>query len=174
MTLALGAVGGYAFAQQPAAAQDDKVLSKDEINTLVGKIALYPDDLVAIVLPASTYPLQVVEAARFIDQRKKDPSLKPSDKWDDSVVALLNYPEVVKLMNDDLDWTWKLGDAVINQRGEVLDAIQSFRGEAAAAGNLHTDAHQVVQNDDQGEVSIKPADPQVVYVPYYDPQQVVV
>ena len=172
--MALGAVGGYAFAQQPAPAQDDKVLSKDELNTLVGKIALYPDDLVAIVLPASTYPLQVVEAARFIDERKKDPSLKPSDKWDDSVVALLNYPEVVKLMNDDLDWTWKLGDAVINQRGEVLDAIQSFRGEAAAAGNLHTDAHQVVQNDDQGEVSIKPADPQVVYVPYYDPQQVVV
>ncbi len=174
VTLALGAVGGYAFAQQPAPAQDDKVLSKDELNTLVGKIALYPDDLVAIVLPASTYPLQVVEAARFIDQRKKDPSLKPSDKWDDSVVALLNYPEVVKLMNDDLDWTWKLGDAVINQRGEVLDAIQSFRGQAAAAGNLHTDTHQVVQNDDQGEVSIKPADPQIVYVPYYDPQQVVV
>lgn len=173
VTLALGAFGGYAFAQQPAAA-DDKVLSKDELNTLVGKIALYPDDLVAIVLPASTYPLQVVEAARFIDERKKDPSRKPSDKWDDSVVALLNYPEVVKLMNDDLDWTWKLGDAVINQRGEVLDAIQSFRGQAAAAGNLHTDEHQVVQNDDQGEIAIKPADPQVVYVPYYEPQQVVV
>ncbi len=173
-TLALGAFGGYAFAQQPAQAQDDKVLSKDELDALVGKIALYPDDLVAIVLPAATYPLQVVEAARFLDERKKDPSLKPSDKWDDSVVALLNYPEVVKLMNDDLDWTWKLGDAVINQRGEVLDAIQTFRGQAAAAGNLHTDEHQVVQNDDQGEVSIKPADPQVVYVPYYDPEQVVV
>ena len=178
VTLALGAFGGYAFAQQPAqqpaAAADDKVLSKSELSALVGKIALYPDDLVAIVLPASTYPLQVVEAERFLQERQKDPSLKPSDKWDDSVVALLNYPEVVKLMNDDLDWTWKLGDAVINQRGEVLDAIQGFRGEAAAAGNLHTDEHQVVQNDDQGEVSIKPADPQVVYVPYYDPQQVVV
>jgi uncharacterized protein DUF3300 len=173
-TLALGAFGGYAFAQQPAAASEDKVLSKDELNALVGKIALYPDDLVAIVLPASTYPLQVVEAARFLEQRQKDPSLKPSDKWDDSVVALLNYPEVVKLMNNDLDWTWKLGDAVINQRGEVLDAIQGFRTQAAAAGNLHTDEHQVVQNDDQGEVSIKPADPQVVYVPYYDPEQVVV
>ncbi len=172
--LALGAFGGYAFAQEPAAAANDKVLTKDELNALVGKIALYPDDLVAIVLPASTYPLQVVEAARFLEERKKDASLKPSDKWDDSVVALLNYPEVVKLMNDDLDWTWKLGDAVINQRGEVLDAIQGFRGQAAAAGNLHTDEHQVVQNDDQGEVSIKPADPQVVYVPYYDPQQVVV
>src|SRR5262245_33214881 len=130
VTLALGAVGDYAFAQQPAAATDDKVLSKSELDALVGKIALYPDDLVAIVLPASTYPLQVVEAERFLQERKKDPSLKASDKWDDSVVALLNYPEVVKLMNDDLDWTWKLGDAVINQRGDVLDAIQSFRGQA--------------------------------------------
>jgi hypothetical protein len=174
MTLALGAVGDYAFAQQPAPAQDDKVLSKSELSALVGKIALYPDDLVAIVLPASTYPLQVVEAERFLQERQKDPSLKPSDKWDDSIVALLNYPEVVKLMNNDLDWTWKLGDAVINQRGDLLDAIQSFRTEAAAAGNLKTDEHQVVQNDDQGEVSIAPADPQVVYVPYYDPQQVVV
>jgi hypothetical protein len=173
-TLALGAFGGYAFAQQPAAPADDKVLSKPELNALVGKIALYPDDLVAIVLPASTYPLQVVEAERFLQERQKDPSLKASDKWDDSVVALLNYPEVVKLMNDDLDWTWKLGDAVINQRGEVLDAIQSFRGQATAAGNLHTDEHQVVQNDDQGEIQIKPADPQIVYVPYYEPQQVVV
>ena len=174
MTLALGAVGDYAFAQQPTSAQDDKVLSKSELNALVGKIALYPDDLVAIVLPASTYPLQVVEAERFLQERQKDPSLKPNDKWDDSVVALLNYPEVVKLMNNDLDWTWKLGDAVINQRGDLLDAIQTFRTQAAAAGNLKTDEHQVVQNDDQGEVSITPADPQVVYVPYYDPQQVVV
>jgi Protein of unknown function (DUF3300) len=174
--VALGAVSasGYVFAQQPAQPGDDKVLSKDEVTTLVGKIALYPDDLVAIVLPASTYPLQVVEAQRFLDERKKDPSLKPSDKWDDSIVALLNYPEVVKLMNDDLDWTWKLGDAVINQRGDVLDAIQGFRGQAAKAGNLHSDDHQVVQNQDDGAISIKPADPQVVYVPYYEPQQVVV
>jgi len=160
-------------AQRAQAADESKVLSKDELATLVGKIALYPDDLVAIVLPASTYPLQVVEAARFLEERKKDSALKPNDKWDDSVVALLNYPEVVKLMNDDLDWTWKLGDAVINQRGEVLDAIQNFRDRAYAAGNLHSDEHQVVQND-EGAIAIKPADPQVVYVPYYEPQSVVV
>src|SRR5262252_11078253 len=175
----LGAVAATreAFAQEPAQpvqpnADEAKVLSKDELATLVGKIALYPDDLVAIVLPASTYPLQVVEAARFLEERKKDSTLKPNDKWDDSVVALLNYPEVVKLMNDDLDWTWKLGDAVINQRGEVLDAIQNFRDRAYAAGNLHSDEHQVVQND-EGAIAIKPADPQVVYVPYYDPASVV-
>jgi len=175
---ALGAVAATrnALAQEPGAqpaVDESKVLSKDELAALVGKIALYPDDLVAVVLPASTYPLQVVEAARFIEERKKDSSLKPSEKWDDSVVALLNYPEVVKLMNDDLDWTWKLGDAVINQRAGVLDAIQGFRDRAYASGNLKSDEHQVVQNDD-GAIAIKPADPQVVYVPYYEPQQVVV
>jgi hypothetical protein len=175
---ALGAVAATrnVLAQEPGAqppADESKVLSKDELATLVGKIALYPDDLVAIVLPASTYPLQVVEAARFIEERKKDSSLKPNEKWDDSVVALLNYPEVVKLMNDDLDWTWKLGDAVINQRPEVLDAIQGFRDRAYAAGNLKSDEHQVVQYDD-GAIAIKPADPQVVYVPYYEPENVVV
>jgi hypothetical protein len=176
---ALGAVAATRSAlAQPAepaqpSADESKVLTKDELATLVGKIALYPDDLVAVVLPASTYPLQVVEAARFIEERKKDSSLKPNEKWDDSVVALLNYPEVVKLMNDDLDWTWRLGDAVINQRADVLDAIQAFRDRAYAAGNLKSDEHQVVQNDD-GAIAIKPADPQVVYVPYYEPERVVV
>jgi len=175
---ALGAVAATrnALAQEPGAqppADESKLLTKDELAKLVGKIALYPDDLVAIVLPASTYPLQVVEAARFLDEQKKDSTLKPNEKWDDSIVALLNYPEVVKLMNDDLDWTWKLGDAVINQRAAVLDAIQGFRDRAYAAGNLKSDEHQVVQND-EGAIAIKPADPQVVYVPYYEPSQVVV
>ena len=175
---ALGAVAATrnALAQEPGAqppTDESKMLTKDELAKLVGKIALYPDDLVAIVLPASTYPLQVVEAARFLEEQKKDSSLKPNEKWDDSIVALLNYPQVVKLMNDDLDWTWKLGDAVINQRAEVLDAIQGFRDRAYAAGNLKSDDHQVVQNDD-GAIAIKPADPQVVYVPYYEPSQVVV
>jgi hypothetical protein len=175
---ALGALsaGRTALAQQPAtqaAGDEAKTLSKDELATLVGKIALYPDDLVAIVLPASTYPLQVVEAARFLEERKKDSSLKPNEKWDDSIVALLNYPDVVKLMNSDVDWTWRLGDAVINQRADVLDAIQSFRDRAYAAGNLKSDEHQVVQND-EGAIAIKPADPQVVYVPYYEPEDVVV
>ena len=176
--LALGALalGGatatrQAFAQE--APEQATVLGADELDKLVGRIALYPDDLVAIVLPASTYPLQVVQAARFLEDRKQNPKLEADKNWDDSVVALLNYPDVVKLMNDDLDWTWKLGDAVINQRTDVLDAIQSFRDRAYAAGNLRTDAKQVVDNDD-GEIAIKPADPKVIYVPYYEPEQVVV
>ncbi len=172
LTLGAAVATRQAFAQQPAT-DEVATLSADALADLVGPIALYPDDLVGIVLPASTYPLQVVQAARFLDERAKNPSLKPNDTWDDSVVALLNYPEVVKLMNDDLDWTWKLGDAVISQRADVLDAIQGFRTRAAAAGNLRSDDRQVVANDG-GAIAIKPADPEVIYVPYYEPERVVV
>jgi hypothetical protein len=160
-------------AQEAQDAQDTQLFATDELTELVGPIALYPDDLVSIVLPASTYPLQIVEAARFLEARKANTSLKPDEDWDDSIVALLNYPEVVQLLNDDLDWTWDLGTAVLNQRGEVLDAIQSFRDRAYAAGNLRTDEHQVVAEDD-GAITIAPADPKVVYVPYYEPSDVIV
>src|SRR5690606_6478323 len=95
------------FAARDASAQDAKTtLTQAELADLVGPIALYPDDLVAIVLPASTYPLQVVEAGRLLEARESDPNLQPDADWDDSVVALLNYPEVVELLNDDLDWTY--------------------------------------------------------------------
>jgi hypothetical protein len=147
--------------------------SADDLQTLVGPIALYPDDLVGIVLPASTYPLQVVQAARFLEQRKSDSSLQPDDDWDDSVVALLNYPEVVKLLNDDLEWTWDLGQAVLAQNTDVLNAIQTFRDRAYAAGNLRSDDRQVVTAANE-QITIAPADPEVIYVPYYEPARVVV
>ena len=153
---------------QPVRAQDVSgnaaPLSAERLDEIVGPIALYPDDLIAIVLPASTFPLQVVEAARLLENRKRDSSLQPDDDWDDSVVALLNYPEVVKLLNDDLDWTWALGEAVLSQRADVLDAIQGFRDRAYAAGNLRTDKRQVVTRD-EGVIEIAPADPEVIYVP---------
>ncbi len=172
LTLAVGSVlVKPVAAQQPAA---DKVLTQAELQAVVGPIALYPDDLVGIVLPASTYPLQVVEAERFIEKRKQDPNLQPSHDWDDSVVALLNYPEAVHLLSDDLDWTWDLGTAVLNQRGDVLDAIQTFRTRARGAGNLRTDDHQTVTSQSDGSIAIAPADPQVIYVPYYEPERVVV
>jgi hypothetical protein len=170
--LALGA----AVAVRPAATQEVESLelaTAEELHEIVGPIALYPDDLVAIVLPASTYPLQVVQAARFLDRRANDSSLKPDEAWDDSIVALLNYPEVVELLNDDLDWTYDLGTAVLNQRADVLNAIQDFREEAYAAGNLRTDERQTVARDD-GAIEITSADPQVIYVPYYEPERVVV
>jgi hypothetical protein len=177
--LALGAlaVAAGALATRPAAAQEDapaiELASPDALADIVGPIALYPDDLVAIVLPASTYPLQVVQAERFLEERKRNSSLQPDEGWDDSVVALLNYPEVVKLLNDDLDWTYDLGTAVLNQRADVLDAIQAFRDRAYAAGNLRSDDRQTISRAD-GSIAIKPADPKVIYVPYYEPRRVVV
>jgi hypothetical protein len=173
----LGALAlGAGLAARPIAAQEPTVIelaSPEELYDLVGPIALYPDDLVAIVLPASTYPLQVVQAARFLEDRKRDSNLEPDGEWDDSIVALLNYPEVVALLNDDLDWTYDLGEAVLNQRADVLDAIQDFREEAYAAGNLRTDDRQTVARDD-GTIEITPANPQVIYVPYYEPERVVI
>jgi hypothetical protein len=147
-------------------------LSQAQLQELVGPIALYPDDLLAIVLPASAYPLQVVEAARFLEALKSDPTLKPDADWDDSIVALINYPEVVELLNKDLDWTWRLGEAVVAQQADVVAAVESFRDRAYAAGNLKSDSYQTVANDD-GVISISPAAEDVIYVPYYEPARVV-
>jgi hypothetical protein len=117
-------------------------ISASEIEELVGPIALYPDDLLAIVLPASTFPLQVVEAARFLEALENDSSLEPDEDWDDSIVALLNYPDVVELLNEDLDWTWRMGEAVVGQQSDVIAAIETFRDRAYAAGNLESDDYQ--------------------------------
>ena len=177
--LALGVLmlAAAAAVLRPAAAQDEApaftLASPEELDELVGPIALYPDDLVAIVLPASTYPLQVVAAERFLEDRERDPGLDPDEEWDDSVVALLNYPEVIELLNDDLDWMYDLGAAVLNQRADVLDAIQRFRDRAYDAGNLRSDDRQTVTRADR-TIAIRPSDPEVIYVPYYEPEYVVV
>jgi len=176
-SLAFGqAPAPYTGAAQPVQGADTEwtALSATELEDLVGPIALYPDDLVAIVLPASTFPLQIVQASRYLAQRETNPELEPDPSWDDSVVALLNYPEVLALLNDDLDWTYDLGEAVVYQQGELLNAIQSFRDRAYAAGNLATDERQVIAAQDDGAITITPADPEVIYVPYYDPARVVV
>jgi len=159
---ALAAAGG----QAPA-------YSASDLDELVGPVALYPDDLLAIVLPAATYPVQLVQAARFLEALEQDPALRPDEDWDDAVVALLNYPEVIQLLNDDLDWTWRLGEAVLNQQEEVFDAIGRFRERAYAAGNLKSDDRQEVVVEEQA-IEIRPADPEVIYVPYYEPERVVV
>src|SRR6185369_2155990 len=100
------AVASQGIAQAPAADTGAGVpqASPEELENLVGRIALYPDDLVAVILPASTNPLQIVQADRFLEKRKSDPKLPLDDKWDDSVKTLLNYPDVVKMMSGDLDW----------------------------------------------------------------------
>ena len=144
----------------------------NSMDDLVGRIALYPDDLVAIILPAATSPLQIVQADRYLEKRKADPKLPLDDKWDDAVKTLLNYPDVVKIMSNDLDWTSALGEAVVADQGAVLEGVQSFRRRAQAAGNLKSDDKQVVKAE-QEIIIIEPANPQVIYVPQYTPSTVV-
>ena len=139
--------------EQEAALEDYEdeelpVLSVAELEDIVGPVALYPDDPLAVVLPASTYLLQVVQAARFLERLEAASSLKPAGEWDESITALLNYPEVVDLMNEDIDWTWRLGEAVVAQQADVIAAIESFRDKAYAAGNLKSDDRQTVSNED--------------------------
>ena len=168
------AFAAQAGAQAPAAPGGAAPpLSAEELQELVGPIALYPDDLVGIILPASTNPLQLVQADRFLEKRKADPKLPVDDRWDDSVKSLLNYPDVVKMMSTDLDWTSALGEAVVADQGAVIEAVQAFRRKAKAAGNLKSDDKQVVKVE-QEIVYIEPSDPQVIYVPQYNPTTVVV
>ena len=149
------------------------VLSADDLRALVAPVALYPDELLAIVLPASTNPLQVVEASRFLEKQKSDSSLQPDQNWDPAIIALLNYPQVIKQMNDDLGWTQELGNAVMDQQEDVLNAIQTARSEASEAGYLQSNDQQNVTVTDNDNITIESAQPDTVYVPTYDPQTVI-
>ena len=158
-------MGSEAVVVEPA-----PLLTTDELNKLVAPVALYPDDLLAIVLPASTYPLQVVAAARFRADSHND-AQEPNEDWDESIVALLNYPEALALLNDDIDWTWELGLAISDQESDVMRAIQYVRQGAYATGNIDSDEKQNVYVKDNS-VIIEPADDEVMYVPYYEPEEV--
>ena len=152
---------------------DVPLMSAIDLEELVGPVALYPDDLLAIILPAAAYPQQILDATRFLEELESNPELKPDPQWDDSVVALLNYPEVIELMHDDIDWTWRLGEAVIAQQQDVLSAIETFRDRAYNAGNLKSDEYQTVARTDD-RIEISPVADDVIYVPYYEPERVVV
>jgi hypothetical protein len=165
--MVLGSLLG--FAGQAAAADNIPRLSDADLVEVVAPIALYPDDLVAVVLPAASYPLQLVQAQRVLDDGGS-----PNADWDEAVVALMNYPEVVEFLNDDLDWTYGLGLAFINQEADVFNAIQGFRADALAAGNLKSDSYQSVRVDNNGNILIEPQAKDTLYVPYYEPRRVVV
>jgi hypothetical protein len=145
------------------------LLSPDQLQDLVGRVALYPDDLLALILPASTTPLEIVKAQRFLAAYAKDKSRKPDPSLSQPVMNLLTYPDVLNLMGDDLEWTEALGQAVTAQQADVLEAIQVFRRKAQAAGNLKTDDKQIVVVK-QETVQIVPAKPEVIYVPQYQPE----
>ncbi|TCL75684.1 DUF3300 domain-containing protein [Rhizobium sp. BK251] len=149
--------------------EPEDVLSDDELEVLVARIALYPDELVALVTSASLYPLQIIEAERFLQELKKNKDLKPKDSWDGSVISLLNYPEIVKMMSDDLDWTQALGNALTYQQKDVLIAIQSLRDKAVADGIIKSDEKIKVVNEGDNVV-IQAANPEKIYIPRYEPQ----
>ena len=158
----------------PLGAQGNAAAFKpEEIDALVAPIALYPDSLVSQILIASTYPLEIVEADRFA---KRNTSLKgdaltkalEAESWDPSVKSLVNFPQVLTMMSEKLDWTQKLGDAFLEQQKAVMDSIQSLRAKAQAAGNLKTTQEQKVIVEEK-IIRIEPASPQVIYVPAYNP-----
>jgi len=145
----------------------------EQLQQLVAPIALYPDSLVAQILAASTFPEQVVEADRWVQAH---PDLKGTDlgnavdqqPWDPSIKALTAFPSVLGNMDKNLSWTSSLGDAYYNQQKEVMDAVQVMRRKAQDAGNLKSTPQQTVTDQDS-DIEIAPADPDVVYVPAYDP-----
>lgn len=161
-----------------AAQPQEQALSQGELDALVAPIALYPDALLAQVLMAATYPLEVVQADRFAKSNaslkadKLDEALAKQD-WDASVKSLVATPTVLDMMNKDLDWTQKLGDAVLAQQPDVMDAIQRLRAKAEANGKLATTKEQKVtvtkEADNKDVIVIEPTNPETVYVPYYEP-----
>jgi hypothetical protein len=154
---------------QPSAAQ----LTPQQLQQLVAPIALYPDALVAQILAGCAYPTQIVEAERFLQQNSGLKGKELGDAvnqqdWDPSVKALTQFPSVLANLDKNLNWTSELGDANANQSAAVMDAVQYMRHKAEGAGNLKTTPQQVVT--DQGpDVEIQPANPEIVYVPSYDP-----
>jgi hypothetical protein len=157
--------------------------SQADLEKLVAPIALYPDPLLATLLPASAYPLDIVKAARFLKDTNNIPKID-SQPWDPNVKALARFPDVLNKMNEDIDWTSDLGDAFVNNQKGVMTAIQTMRNKAHDVGNLKTTPQQVVTvtNDVVQQtvnnqvvvvtntiVQIQPSNPSVVYVPSYSP-----
>jgi hypothetical protein len=145
----------------------------EQLQQLVAPIALYPDSLVAQILAATTFPAEVVEADRWLQAHpdlKGDDLAKAVDQqpWDPSVKALTAFPTVLGNMDKNISWTSSLGDAYYNQQQDVMDAVQVMRRKAQDAGNLKT-TPQLKVTDQDSDIDIEPADPDVVYVPAYDP-----
>jgi hypothetical protein len=173
--LFIGASDTFAYQVAPSVSQPPQAAqqSPEQLQQLVAPIALYPDGLVAQILPAATYPEQVVDAGRWMEAHKDlqgDALAKEVDKqpWDASIKALTQFHAVLANMNQNLAWTSELGDAYVNQQQELNQAIQTMRQQAKQAGNLQTTNQQTVTSKDQ-TIVIQPTDPEMVYVPQYDP-----
>jgi len=167
--------------QQGAPPSDDQgpppqaynALSPEQLDQLVAPIALYPDSLVAQVLAGATYPTQVVDADRFVKSNQGVPpdqlaQMVNGQPWDPSIKALTAFPSVLSNMDQNLDWTTQLGNAYYNQPQDVMAAVQDMRQQAYQRGDLRSTSQEAV-NYAPNDIVIEPANPAVVYVPYYDP-----
>jgi Protein of unknown function (DUF3300) len=178
----LTAQSPYVFAQQPQSAgapQNDsqKLLTPGQLDSLVAPIALYPDPILSQVLVASTYPIEIVEAGRWLSQHSNLKGKELTDAaakqtWDASVQGLVVLPDVLKRLDQDVGWTSDLGNAFLAQQQDVMDAVQRLRQKASAAGALQSTKEQTVTTateNNQTYIEIQPASTQVVYVPQYNP-----
>ena len=170
-----GTLDGFAYQIEASASQPPQAArqSPEQLQQLVAPIALYPDALIAQILPAATYPEQIVEAGKWLEKHKEQTGEKQAkevnkEHWDASVKALTQFPAVLANMNQNLAWTSELGDVYVNQQQDVTNAIQVMRQRAKAAGNLNTTTQQTVSTQNK-TIVIQPTAPDVVYVPQYDP-----
>ncbi len=176
--LVLWAAAGIAAGQEDylTLADDTTItipkLSPEELEELLAPIALYPDALLAQILAASTYPADVVLANRWV-QEKRDPATLDERDWDPSIKALTQFPTVLKMMDEQLEWTSQLGEAYLNQPEDVMAAVQSLRAKARAAGSLSDTPEQRIVVEER-VIQIVPANPEIIYVPVYSPQVVYV
>jgi hypothetical protein len=159
----------------PAAAEN---FSAEQLDALLAPVALYPDPLLAQVLMASAYPVQIVQAQRWLDDpAHKSPSggaleqALQAENWDPSVKSLIPFPQVLSMMSDQLEWTQQLGYAMSIQASDVMDSVQRLRLQAQNSGSLTSTPQQSVTNDGP-TIIIQPAEPSVVYVPVYNPSVV--
>src|SRR5580658_9282486 len=167
----------YAQPQDPAQQQAPPKIPNDQLDSLVAPIALYPDPLLAQVLAASTYPLEIVQLQQFLEKHKdlKGQALTDAvqkEDWDPSVQAMAAFPDLVKQLFDGIKWTTDLGNAFLAQQSDVMDAVQRMRVKAQSAGNLKSTEQQTVETkvvETKTVVVIQQANPQVVYVPSYNP-----
>ena len=175
---------GALLAQEPAppapASPPAQPFAPDQLDALVAPVALYPDALLSQVLVAATYPLEVAEAPQWLQQNQnlKGQELMAAARqqnWDPSIQALVAFPEVLKLLSSNIRWTTDLGNAFLAQQADVMNAVQRMRAQAKAGGKLNSNAQETVTTETQGDrnaIEIQPANPEIVYVPQYNPESI--
>jgi hypothetical protein len=179
LILAIGDPASFAQVQTPSApvVPEAAPIPADQLDSLVAPVALYPDPLLAQILAASTYPLEIIQLQQWLANHKdlKDKALADAvakESWDASIQAMAALPDVVNRLANDIKWTTDLGNAFLAQESDVMDAVQRMRKKAQDKGNLNTTEQQKVETkvvENKTVIMIGPANPEVVYVPSYNP-----